>query len=627
MTHSTTARPIALLTIQYTAREPTIEHRIHAAHRARANTSRLIGAMMIALGAFVSHTAAAQDTNPCSDLRKPDDVCVQTWRCSAADHAWWPQTLTPKGTACTTISGQKGTCPGGTPFMDELPVCIASSAKPSGTGAGPGPQVRMRWQDFIKGAEGAKRLTSLTAAVAKMKSLDSSAPNTADFRRSWHYWANIHGYYGSSSVDGTVEAQIQYLQSQGLQDYLAYYQGIVDQTPPDAAAQTIWATCQHSDDGNQAVNFFAWHRMYLYYFERVLRWAAGDDTLRLPYWDYTNPSFVALPAEFQNSSSVLYDSRRNASLNDGSATLNPNSTNVDSLFSQSDYFSYESSIESGIHGYVHCTVGPLCPVAHMGDVPVAANDPIFYEHHANIDRLWACWQKLHPTPSGAWQNQSFQFVDETGTLKSMPVSAVLDTAALGYVYDNDSQCLRTAAPAIIRHAIPGHLLMAEGVAEVAVLGTTPSVQITHPQTSIDIPVPKEKVRTLFVQPGPTDLILRDVTAAGPPGVQFDVYIATKDKPTVRKFVGTISWFGVFHHHGSDASMKRTLTFDVTDPLRKLGGTANTSGITLTIQATTGRVPVNSSKIEVMTADASKAFRPQANVQIGAIELRQAVSAP
>jgi Common central domain of tyrosinase len=58
-----------------------------------------------------------------------------------------------------------------------------------------------------------------------------------------------------------------------------YYQGITDQSAPDATAQAIWATCQHSGD-TQALNFFGWHRMYLYYFERVLRWAAADDTLR-----------------------------------------------------------------------------------------------------------------------------------------------------------------------------------------------------------------------------------------------------------------------------------------------------------------------------------------------------------
>src|SRR5271165_1247905 len=73
------------------------------------------------------------------------------------------------------------------------------------------PQVRMKWQDFIAGPDGAQRLASLKGGVAKMKSLDNSPPDSVDFRRSWKYWANIHGYYGPQSPDGTVAQQIQYL--------------------------------------------------------------------------------------------------------------------------------------------------------------------------------------------------------------------------------------------------------------------------------------------------------------------------------------------------------------------------------------------------------------------------------
>ena len=106
------------------------------------------------------------------------------------------------------------------------------------------PQVRMRWQNFIDGQEGAKRLASLQKAVLKMKSLDgSNVPE--DFRRSWRYWANIHGYYGPSSRDGTVQGQIDYLRQNGLEQYIPFYDGITDQTPPDSIAQTVWATCEH----------------------------------------------------------------------------------------------------------------------------------------------------------------------------------------------------------------------------------------------------------------------------------------------------------------------------------------------------------------------------------------------
>jgi Common central domain of tyrosinase len=45
-----------------------------------------------------------------------------------------------------------------------------------------------------------------------------------------------------------------------------------------------------------------WHRMYLWYFERVLQEAAGDLSLRLPYWDYeTN---AGLPAAYRDATYV-----------------------------------------------------------------------------------------------------------------------------------------------------------------------------------------------------------------------------------------------------------------------------------------------------------------------------------
>ena len=59
----------------------------------------------------------------------------------------------------------------------------------------------------------------------------------------------------------------------------------------------MWGTCQHSSGSRQA-DFWGWHRIYLYYFEKVLRWAPGDDTLNLPYWDYTDGKHLPLPRSF-----------------------------------------------------------------------------------------------------------------------------------------------------------------------------------------------------------------------------------------------------------------------------------------------------------------------------------------
>jgi hypothetical protein len=496
----------------------------------------------------------------------------------------------------------------------------------------PQPQLRMRWQDFVKGPDGAKRLASLQKAVAKMKSLDSSPTNSVDYRRSWQFWANIHGYYGPTSADGTVEDQISYLQSNGLNQYVKYYNGIKDQPAPDSIAQSIWATCEHSYTDQQGnlhqANFFGWHRMYLYYFERVLRWAAQDDTLRLPYWDYTDPKQEILPVEFRKTSSPIYDAKRNPKVNNGSATLNPSSTNIDDFLSNTDYLPAELSVEDGVHGYVHCTVGPTCPVAHMGDVPVAGNDPVFYSHHANIDRLWACWQHIHGTkPTGApWEEQKFSFVDETGALQTRPVKDFLDSATLGYVYDNVSDCARK--PAVVA-AAPVARLAAAGPSEKSkpvTLGAVGGVAITSPTTTVDLTVPHQAMVNALAAPraaGAIELVLHDVVADTPPGTLFNVYLAVKGDPAKRQQIGTISWFGAFnnHHAGHGVVQKRTYTFNVTDALRALGSGADTAGVQVVLEASNGLVPTNRAGVAAQSQQTQQAFRPDANMRIGSMELR------
>jgi hypothetical protein len=497
----------------------------------------------------------------------------------------------------------------------------------------PAPGVRMRWEDFSTGPAGAKRLASLQKAVQVMKSLDASPPGSVDFRRSWAYWANIHGYYGSQSPDGTVEDQIQYLQQNGFGSYVSYYQGIIDQTPPDSVAQAVWATCQHSGNvqSQQAQNFFPWHRMYLYYFEQVLQWAAGDATLRLPYWNYTDPTQETIPANFRATSSVLYDAKRNPGMNAGTSKLKSTSTNIDTALKISNYLDYEFQIERNIHGYVHCTVGPTCPVAHMGDVPVAGNDPVFYTHHANIDRMFSCWEAKYGTPSGSWSTQTFSFPDATGTLQTKPVSDFLDTKALGYVYDNETACARTPAPRLAAAAV-----IQASPSEVektgAVVGSARSVNVDKPQISVDITPAMTPHAALKAGPqasaGNYYLVLRDITAKSPPGTLLDVYVAKRGSPLTRIYAGTISWFndfGVGHHHES-GPLDKTLEFDVTDAVKKLGITSAT-GLTVSLVATSGREATAAAAAPALRSSEAKAFRADAHVQVGAIELRQGSTPP
>lgn len=97
---------------------------------------------------------------------------------------------------------------------------------------------------------------------------------------------------------------------------------------------------------------------------------------------------------------------------------------------------FSSSVEGTPHGAVHVTVGGL-----MGSVPTAAQDPIFWTHHANIDRLWNRWldNPAHANPaSGPFLTTVFNFFDEDGHLVTMSGKDVLRTAEqLCYRYDDD----------------------------------------------------------------------------------------------------------------------------------------------------------------------------------------------
>ncbi|CAK3877971.1 Di-copper centre-containing [Lecanosticta acicola] len=61
----------------------------------------------------------------------------------------------------------------------------------------------------------------------------------------------------------------------------------------------------------------------------------------------------------------------------------------------------------GIHNTIHTTAGGAGSTGvsggHMTYLPLASFDPIFWLHHANVDRFFAIWQTLHPDSYGASQ--------------------------------------------------------------------------------------------------------------------------------------------------------------------------------------------------------------------------------
>ncbi|KAG8981525.1 hypothetical protein FRB93_008563 [Tulasnella sp. JGI-2019a] len=97
--------------------------------------------------------------------------------------------------------------------------------------------------------------------------------------------------------------------------------------------------------------------------------------------------------------------------------------------------SSSSSLEA-IHDGIHVDVGGD---GNMSDPAVAAFDPIFFLHHANVDRMLALWQSLNP---GVWVSQGEA---EAGTWTLAARSAVDTTTSLAPFWNGPQSYWTSAA--------------------------------------------------------------------------------------------------------------------------------------------------------------------------------------
>ena len=192
-----------------------------------------------------------------------------------------------------------------------------------------------------------------------------------------------------------------------------------------------WNTCHQA---GASFFFLAWHRMYVYFFERILRAKSGNASLTLPYWNYQTNAVI--PPDWRNSAAgnPLYDGTRSATLNAGGSLPASIMTSINNALDLVPYYDFQTSL-NGPHGSVHTTIN-----GNMYSTYTAAQDPVFWLHHCNIDRLWEEWARkcggrANPTDA-PWLTKTYTFFDENGTAISMNGSQVVNTATqLNYKYD------------------------------------------------------------------------------------------------------------------------------------------------------------------------------------------------
>ncbi|PNT73025.1 hypothetical protein BRADI_2g52260v3 [Brachypodium distachyon] len=230
-------------------------------------------------------------------------------------------------------------------------------------------------------AVGAEYMAKYERAIALMKALPDSDP------RSFYQMANIHCAYCTGSYRQTAHREL------NVQIHFSWF-------------------------------FFAFHRAYLYFFERIAAKLLGEPGFAVPFWSWDVPEGMRMPVEFANASSPLYDPVRNprhappkvvdlefvrSSVDDKFTDEQQIQQNLrvmykqmisnaalPSLFHGQPYRAGESdrpgagTVELFPHNTMHTWTGDLArpSVENMGVYYSAGRDPIFYPHHNNIDRLW-----------------------------------------------------------------------------------------------------------------------------------------------------------------------------------------------------------------------------------------------
>ena len=148
---------------------------------------------------------------------------------------------------------------------------------------------------------------------------------------------------------------------------------------------SYWANVHVNTCPHGVPYFISWHRGYLYHFEQQLRSVSGNPGLMLPYWDYY--SYATLPAEFTDPApgNPLYVPRQSSSVY-GALGMAPFASTVRN-FQRGKSNAFEPSIED-VHNPVHDLIGGVMSTMQS---PL---DPIFFLHHASVDRLTHAWSLL-----------------------------------------------------------------------------------------------------------------------------------------------------------------------------------------------------------------------------------------
>lgn len=274
----------------------------------------------------------------------------------------------------------------------------------------------------------------------------------------------------------------------------------------------VWIHSLVMDGAHKGPAFTPWHREFLRQFELELQAVSGNPRMTIPYWDSvvarvpsdsgwpftadfmggmgTGPDSRVVTGQFSESEGWILNVINN---DDGSVSgfprdntsylrrrtgQNPNQlperpdldaalvhTVYDAVNAEGDYaegnanranateipMSFRKILEYANHNGPHEWIGGTMMPS------TSPNDPVFFLHHSNVDKVWAIWQQringgisnylpAAGTPSHSL-NSVMEMLDATFFLfpvKNRPMDVLDHKSDLGYMYDVDLPIITTA---------------------------------------------------------------------------------------------------------------------------------------------------------------------------------------
>ena len=142
--------------------------------------------------------------------------------------------------------------------------------------------------------------------------------------------------------------------------------------------------------------------------------------MTIPYWDWIAdpklPSQINRPAQLSRWQITRQWDR----------SYMPDRGDYNKVMRREKFEPFQLRLES-IHGDVHIAVG-----GESGEMSTARSpaDPIFWLHHANVDRIWARWQARNPGKRPKNADEELK----PSPMFGIQVSETLKLSELGYRY-------------------------------------------------------------------------------------------------------------------------------------------------------------------------------------------------